>query len=230
MSEKRILSIGDIHGQPDKLEKLLKKVNYDSSNDLLILLGDYVDRGFNNIESLNLVKKLGEQGAIILKGNHEQLLQYAIIDLLNGKPFGSNVEIFIDCGGVNTYNEIKNLNRAQLVRIYKYIANLLLYYEIDKYIFVHAGVDSLSPINKNSEETLLWIKDDFLANEAYEDKIIIFGHSVTWYEPLMINNKQKIKIWHDKQYNDKIGIDCGAVFGGKLACLELPTMKEYYIT
>jgi len=130
--EKRILSIGDIHGQPDKLEKLLKRVKYDSSNDLLILLGDYVDRCFKNIESLNLVKKLEEQGAIILKGNHEKLLQYAIIDLLNGKPSGSNVEVFIDCGGVNTYNEIKNLNRAQLIGIYEYVANLLLYYEIEE--------------------------------------------------------------------------------------------------
>ena len=27
----------------------------------------------------------------------------------------------------------------------------------------------------------------------------------------------------------KVGIDCGGVFGGRLAALELPTYREYYV-
>ena len=47
---KRILSIGDNIGQPDKLEKLLKRVKYDSfSNDFVNSIRDYVDRCFKKI-------------------------------------------------------------------------------------------------------------------------------------------------------------------------------------
>ena len=40
----RVLAVGDIHGCYDKLMSLLDKVNVQDS-DLLIMLGNYIDRG-----------------------------------------------------------------------------------------------------------------------------------------------------------------------------------------
>ena len=45
MEYKRILAVGDIHGMYDKLIALMKKVKFDPEDDLLIFLGDYIDRG-----------------------------------------------------------------------------------------------------------------------------------------------------------------------------------------
>ncbi|MFW6008975.1 MAG: metallophosphoesterase, partial [archaeon] len=110
---KRILTFSDIHGQLDKLNKLLKIINYNPKEDLLIGLGDYVDRGIQNVELLYEIKKLKEQGAIFLRGNHDHLTLGTISELLNKN---STVKIIMhkQCGGYNTYKELKKLNNKQL--------------------------------------------------------------------------------------------------------------------
>ena len=61
----RVLCISDIHGQHNKLEKLLQKINYDFKKDQLILLGDYFDRGNENIKTIELVMNLHKQGKYV---------------------------------------------------------------------------------------------------------------------------------------------------------------------
>lgn len=64
--------IGDIHGELDKLKTLLTKWNPDS--ELLVFLGDYVDRGKNACGVIQLVRKLHQEyGAKAIGGNHEDL-------------------------------------------------------------------------------------------------------------------------------------------------------------
>lgn len=41
---KRLIAIGDIHGELDKLNRLLNVVQ-PAEDDLFVFLGDYVDRG-----------------------------------------------------------------------------------------------------------------------------------------------------------------------------------------
>ncbi|CAM5253169.1 Serine/threonine protein phosphatase OS=Lysinibacillus sphaericus OT4b.31 OX=1285586 GN=H131_14618 PE=4 SV=1 [Lysinibacillus sphaericus] len=43
----RILAISDIHGELELLEKLLLKLKFDATQDKLLLLGDYIDRGLH---------------------------------------------------------------------------------------------------------------------------------------------------------------------------------------
>lgn len=69
--EDRILAISDIHGHVDSLSQLLESANYNSKNDQLILVGDYVNKGPNSVGTLKLVKQLQEEGAVVLIGNHE---------------------------------------------------------------------------------------------------------------------------------------------------------------
>ena len=70
--------LGDLHGDSDSLEKLISIVNFrkhleDKSNKV-VFLGDYVDRGPNQLETLeyalDLFKSNPEQ-VILLRGNHE---------------------------------------------------------------------------------------------------------------------------------------------------------------
>jgi len=73
-----------------------------------------------------------------------------------------------------------------------------------------------------TEEDLLW-RQDFHNTRSLDDYTVIFGHINTVY----MNKSNPMKIWHGK---NKIGIDCGCGFkNGRLACLRLDDMREYYI-
>lgn len=62
MDYKRILAVGDIHGMYDKLIKLMDKVQFDPAEDLLVFLGDYIDRGPQSLECLDYVINLKQRG------------------------------------------------------------------------------------------------------------------------------------------------------------------------
>ena len=81
-----------------------------------------------------------------------------------------------------------------------------------EYIFVHAGLRPAVPFNKQVREDMLWIRDEFIDSNYDFGKTVIFGHT-PFRRPLIEANK--------------IGIDTGAVYGGKLTCVELPAKKMY---
>jgi hypothetical protein len=72
--------IGDIHGQIDKLEALLKKLGYrvkdgayrNPEGRIAIFLGDLVDRGPGQVEVINIVRNMIEaDSGLSIMGNHE---------------------------------------------------------------------------------------------------------------------------------------------------------------
>jgi len=86
--------IGDLHGYCSKLKELLLKLDYKELNGVwnnlsrkVIFVGDYIDRGPEIRETLQLVKRMVEAGsAIALLGNHEyNAIAYA--RLLNDGSF-----------------------------------------------------------------------------------------------------------------------------------------------
>ncbi|MFO7807635.1 MAG: metallophosphoesterase [Candidatus Moraniibacteriota bacterium] len=71
--------IGDIHGEIKQLKKILSKINYDSSADRLIFLGDYIDRGEDPYQVYNLIQNLNCDENVFLKGNHEDMMTKAVL-------------------------------------------------------------------------------------------------------------------------------------------------------
>lgn len=66
---KRLIIIGDVHGQLATLKKLLKKINFDNKNgDHLIFVGDLITKG---PDSPGVVQLAMDLGASAVRGNHE---------------------------------------------------------------------------------------------------------------------------------------------------------------
>jgi len=74
------------------------------------------------------------------------------------------------------------------------------------FLFVHAGVRPGVPIMEQSEEDLLWIRDDFLLSNAHFDKFIVHGHTPVADADLHPN---------------RLNIDTGAHATGRLTCIRI---------
>ncbi len=206
----RIFVVGDIHGCLDKAEELLSRLPINWDNDTLVFLGDYVDRGPDPAGVVRLMIELKENHpdrVVCLKGNHEVMfLDYLKDDKLAGA--------FLNFGGTTTLESYKISPDEPGPRIHlipashmRFLESLPLYYETSQYFMVHAGVKPGVPLKDQKEEDMLWIRDKFIKSDFDWGKRIVFGHTA-FEAPLMSSNK--------------IGIDTGAVYGGRLTCLVLP--------
>lgn len=232
----RIIAISDIHAENKKFLALLEETQYNSEQDLLIICGDMIDRGEENLDAIATCEKLQKQGAILIKGNHEQFTQDCIFEMLNTdtwreKPSQNLYNWFTYNGGAEMYDEIKDLSREKLEKILAFTRTLPLYFSIGNYIFTHAGANVQKPIEENVENETVWMSESFPYCPAYSDKVLVFGHKPTWnlYPYDKKFKKKDAKIWYDTTNKDKVGIDCGGVFGGRLAALELPSYREFYM-
>lgn len=232
----RILTISDIHGENKKFLELLKQAEYEPNNDLLIVCGDIVDRGEENVATIATCMDLQKKGAIILKGNHEQFLEQALQEMITGDIWNHLSSEVVNLwvrynGGAATYHEIKDLSLNMLIEILRFVRDLPFFFKTSKYIFTHAGANTRKPIEENIENETVWMEDSFPYCPGYKNKVMVFGHVPTWklysYDKKFKN--KDAKIWFDKTYKDKIGIDCGSIFGGRLAALELPSGREFYV-
>lgn len=210
---------GDIHGCFDNLVNLINIVrNKIKDDDVLVFLGDYVDRGKYSYEVIEYLISISKFfNTIFLKGNHEAMfLKYIYGEDKSG--------IFIYNGGhetIKSYN--RNLKSFRVPeRHILFLQNLDPFFEGDNFIAVHAGLDpKINKIEHQSEEDIVWIRDEFFRSNKKWDKTIIFGHTPTF----LIKSRLR-SIYFDKIRNI-IGVDTGAVYGGKLTCLRWPDMSVF---
>lgn len=221
---KRMLAISDIHGELEKFNRLLKKVNYHSEKDQLILLGDYVDRGPDSCGVLNKVMELEEEGAIVLRGNHDDMMVAAA----ENEP--KAWERWIKNGALETlrsYEPRMKTARLPTSDVFKnhvdFIKKLNYYYETEQYIFVHGGVHPKTPLNETDPYVLVWIRDEF-HNGYNGDQTVVFGHTRT---ARLHGNPDNHQVYFGD--NNIVGIDGGAVYGGQLNCYDATNNKTYKV-
>ena len=208
----KIFAIGDIHGQIDKLRGLMSKL-YVNDEDLIVFVGDYIDRGHYSFEVIEYLIGLSKKHkCIFLKGNHEEMF----MDFMSG----INEDFFIQNGGYATIQSYENngydihqhtdyLERHLPVEHVNFYQSLKNYYETEDYIFVHAGLLAKDiPLDQQPVEALLWERYDFINSDFDWGKKVIFGHTP---------NKE-VLVMHNK-----ICIDTGSYFeDGCLTCVKLP--------
>jgi serine/threonine protein phosphatase 1 len=210
----KIFAIGDIHGCFDKLQRLILEIKADPVNDTLVFIGDYIDRADGGRDVVDYILKLKKtfQNVICLRGNHESML-LRFLD-------GVEDDIYLANGGFATLKAY-GISRSDAPKVrkkkippdhLKFFKSLLPYYETDQFIFVHAGLIPGRALNEQSLYDMQWIRQSFIDSDYDFGKRVVFGHT-HFSEPLIEASK--------------IGIDTGAVYGGKLTCVELPALKFY---
>lgn len=207
MSFRRTFAVGDIHGRDDLLKNLLDQVSPDPDKDRVVFLGDYIDRGPRSFEVIEFLLDFRNRHpfTVFLKGNHEEML----LDFLNG---GDRMA-YLQNGGRQTLesymaHRVDDWRGPIPERHLSFFESLALYFENDHAIFVHAGLKPKKPLHKQVPEDLLWIREPFIRSSFDFGKPVVFGHTPFQEGP------------HDTE--SRIGIDTGAVYGGRLTCLELP--------
>ncbi len=212
MSERggRILCCSDIHGHLHAMREVLRQAGWRPAQDLLILLGDYVDRGPRPrrvVDELRVLLRCPD--VIALRGNHEVMLW----DYLQGTVPESH---YLGNGGGTTLRDYRD-DPTALRADAEFLMGLPLYHATDDYIFVHAGLRPGVPLEQQNERDLVWIRDEFVTGYT-GGRTVIFGHSPT---SLLLNTAGVY--WG----TDKIGIDTGVAYGGRLTLLELPSGETY---
>jgi serine/threonine protein phosphatase 1 len=207
-ADARIFAVGDIHGCFRQLSALLGRLPLHPERDRIVFLGDYINRGPQSREVIELLLDLGRRvpGAVFLMGNHEQeLLEYARsgdVEILRGlREMG--VEATLSSYGEAPVRALRDLSfLPQEHRLF--LDRLRLFWREAGYLFVHAGVKTA----KDGEILpLLNAREAFLHAAPREGETVVFGHSM-FATPFLAPGK--------------IGIDSGAGRGGLLTALELP--------
>jgi len=216
----RIYAVGDIHGRSDLVSRVLSGIDDDCQRrpvdrPITVFIGDYIDRGPGSRAVLDLLLRWRRDNeAVFLLGNHETFLTRFLADSRTLDEWRQN-------GGLETLlsYELKptiSPDRREQVRLadqlagaippqhLNFLASLDLSFCCGDFLFVHAGVRPGVPIEEQTEDDLLWIREEFLAHEQPFERFVVHGHTPVNAPDLRSN---------------RINIDTGAFATGRLTCI-----------
>jgi serine/threonine protein phosphatase 1 len=217
--DQRVYAIGDVHGCAGRLADMHRLIRADlaarpNPAPCVIHLGDLVDRG---PDSAGVVAMLcrpwpdpADQVTVVnLMGNHEDMMLDAVTSADSGA-----VRHWLANGGRQTLESWGVPPSAPAARWWDaippahlgFLRGLSLFHRAGGYVFVHAGLRPEVPLARQSREDLLWIREPFLSWAGALPLVAVHGHTPE-AEPVVRANR--------------IGIDTGAVMGGKLTCAVL---------
>lgn len=221
---KRIFAIGDTHGCLKTLNALLDKISF-TTNDELIFLGDYVDRGPDSLGVLNKLAllKLNGYQVIMLRGNHEQMLMdNAFFETEKGQQ-GLGDQQLLDSFGITSLRQMPS-------EYLDFVATLPYYHLSGDYILVHAGMNfKLGDPFKNTDD-MMWSRNWYkqIDRNWLGNRIIVHGHTPQTKMDTMTQLKNLDKL-------PALNIDCGAFMKSKiykglgyLCAFELTGQRLYF--
>ncbi|PSH68253.1 serine/threonine protein phosphatase [Phyllobacterium brassicacearum] len=232
ISGRAVYVIGDVHGCLDELLTLERIIYADAEalpgKKLIILLGDYVDRGPASAQVVDHLIESCPEGfeRLCLTGNHEM----AMLDYLDGRLALST---WLQMGGEATllsYGiDIEHLkliykSRRRLDEIIRaaiperhtqFLRTLPILIAAGNFLFVHAGIRPSLSVWEQSDEDLVFIRSAFFDNSHLLEHWVIHGHT---------------PIDKPVQVGKRFNLDTGAYFTGKLSALRLWKQKGRVFT
>lgn len=208
----KLWAVGDIHGCYNLLMTRLKEIGFDFENDLLVAVGDLVDRGTQNIECIELLSK---SWFTSVRGNHEDLCIGGLHDEAYKRCYISNGgEWFYMLDGQAMYNIAKTFAELPVA--------LEISYNGKKFGFVHGHIEennwdefkaffAENQRGRAASDLAMWGRDRLNEDNKQYTHVkgvhaVIMGHTVT-QKPCKRDNCY----W----------IDTGAVHWGTMTVLDL---------
>lgn len=223
--------IGDLHGRADLLERMLQLVAAESGSNMarLIFVGDLIDRGPDGAVVLARVRQLVEDtpGQVVcLMGNHERMLLDFLDDPVKAARWlhHGGVETLTSLGvPSHTHGEtaearlrslVVSLRNALPAGTEAWLRALPAYWQEADLAAVHAGADPDSPIETQSDQTLIWGHRNFLSRSRRDALWVVHGHSVVQTATASAG---------------RIAVDTGAWQSGRLSAAWLDTQGLRFI-
>ena len=218
----RVYAIGDVHGRADLLQSLLTVIDADLARSaprraIHVFLGDYIDRGPDSRRVLDLlIARSRSHETVCLKGNHEVFLLEVLQDptrLQEWRHYGGLLTL-VSYGITPTMSPtaeeqielIDGLKRAIPPEHLAFVQQLPSSFTCGDFFFVHAGVKPGIPLERQRDEDMLWIREEFLACEEHFGKYVVHGHTPVSAPDIRSN---------------RINIDTGAYATGNLTLLTI---------
>lgn len=227
---RRVYAVGDVHGHLGRLLALHDLIRQDLAarpvlEPTLVHIGDLIDRGPDSAGVVALLAAgppLQGVPTVNLMGNHEWMLLSALADPKSGEAehwLGSGGAQALASWGVPAKTPPRQwpglIPRAHLI----FMRDLQRHWQLDDYLFVHAGVRPRLAFQEQAPEDLLWIREPFLdwpgamLPEAPK-QVVVHGHTPR-KRPVVRRNR--------------IGIDTGAGKGGPLTCAVLEGSDVHFL-
>lgn len=197
--------IADVHGCLHTLRELL--THWRPAEELLVQLGDLVDRGNYSPQTVELCRQLSldfPDTTVFIQGNHD----WGMAEHLGPDgPYKS----WLNWGGKGTLQQYQR-HRAWLPLHAAWLAERPLFWENEHFLFSHAGfADAPNPLDPDSSNGVLWCREP-LRNAG---KLQVVGHT-----PTDDGRPRRDEVAH------AIYLDTGAVFGHRLTGLRLSETGE----
>jgi serine/threonine protein phosphatase 1 len=227
----RVYAVGDVHGCADRLDALHSDILADLARrpvaqPWLIHLGDYVDRGE---DSAGVVQRLVRAPQLLsskvpglmmgnLMGNHEHMM---LSVLAEGDPqlaklwMRNGGEPALRSWGIDGTEPASRWKHRIPLEHLVWLRGLDLYLELGSYLFVHAGLRPGIALADQTQDDLLWIREPFLSWQGEFGAVVVHGHT-PGEEPVVRSNR--------------IGVDTGAVLGGRLTCVVLQSDQMGFLS
>ncbi len=196
---RRVLAVSDIHGNPAFLQGLLRKAAFTPS-DILILVGDLVEKGPDSLGVLRYVMDLAQTHTVYaVSGNCDGLVP-SFLDRGDGREreffrhylsvwrersllWQMAAEAGADIRDPDSLLPLRDTLNARFPRELAFLRNLPTVLISDQFLFVHGGV----PREDRLEELDAWAcmkNDDFRAQGHAFRRWVVVGHwPVTLYDP-----------------------------------------------
>lgn len=228
-----IYAIGDVHGCLDQLkgaeDKIAKDIAQSGKPGLTILLGDYVNRGPHSSQVINHLATPSTLGLrrVPLCGNHDDLFGKFIrnpddhLDWIDMGGHRTLLSYGIDLHQVGLKRRGRNAELKDLMSKHvpkdhlSFLEDLPISLRIGQLFFVHAGIRPGIALEGQKERDMLWIREPFLTEGAgIPEVFVIHGHTP----------HPTPSIGHQR-----IGIDTGVFYSGKLAVLKIDGKKTRFL-
>ncbi len=197
---RRIIAISDIHGGAELFDKLLAQLAL-QPDDLLVLMGDYVNKGPNSLAVLRRVMALAKRpNTVILAGNHEYFVRYLIrhpsrraklIDFLQQWHYHTILHEMcrelVEEGVALAADSAALCDQlyAAYQTEFEFMENLAILLEGESHIFVHAGYESHYELPNDYDGYVKY--DDYASLTGYQAKTVVVGH---WPISNMLDDRQ----------------------------------------